>query len=130
MTVRGEVEVSRPVEDDIAASVLPQKLFSTKSTFAWFLGTPFTSYPHRLRSTQLYYQHQGSLHLLALSRSTVLCCSCRARWGSTNRGHLIAYKDGKVQKKLLHKFPPVMPISVNLQHQTWSGQEPAPEVAS
>ncbi len=38
----------------MAASVLPQKLFSTKSTFAWFLGTPLTSYPHRLQNTCIH----------------------------------------------------------------------------
>ena len=37
----------------MAASVLPQKLFSAKSTLAWFLGTPFTSYPHRLQNTSI-----------------------------------------------------------------------------
>ena len=41
----------------MAASVLPQKLFSTKSTFAWFLGTPLTSYPHRLQSTSQYQRN-------------------------------------------------------------------------
>ena len=35
----------------MAASVLPQKLSSTNSTFAWFLGTPLTSYPHRLQKS-------------------------------------------------------------------------------
>ena len=33
----------------MAARVRPQKLFCAKSTLAWFLGTPFTSYPQRLR---------------------------------------------------------------------------------
>lgn len=38
------------MDEETAASVLPQKLFSAKSTTAWFLGTPLTRYPHRLQN--------------------------------------------------------------------------------
>ncbi len=32
-----------PVEDEMAANVRPQKLFSANRMTAWFLGTPLTS---------------------------------------------------------------------------------------
>jgi len=32
-----------PEDDEMAASVRPQKLFSANSTLAWLAGTPFTS---------------------------------------------------------------------------------------
>jgi len=42
-----------PVEDEMAANVRPQKLFSANRMTAWFLGTPLTSYPHRLCHTTI-----------------------------------------------------------------------------
>ena len=55
-----------PVEDEIAAKVLPQKLLSANRMTAWFLGTPFTSYPHRLQCCTAKMQ-------AVLQHSAILC---------------------------------------------------------
>ena len=54
----------------MAASVRPQKFSSTKRTLAWFLGTPLTSYPHRLH---VNLWSCGQLLTLA-STVTSVCC--------------------------------------------------------
>jgi hypothetical protein len=46
------------VEEETAARVRPQKLFSAKRITALFFGTPFTSYPHFLHLRDASCQQQ------------------------------------------------------------------------
>ena len=70
------------MEDETAASVRPQKLFSANKIFALFAGTPFTSYAHFLHCIAACQsssevtpagQRPHNAHLASLQRRPVNC---------------------------------------------------------